>query len=91
MTKDLVLLVGENCPQCASLKLFLKKVLGTDIQGVISQGDLTLKVLDVHKDDEAKPLVEKYDIKTIPTMVDLKNEKVLTGRISPLEVKTWLE
>jgi len=57
----IIVLVSENCPSCN----IIREKIGNDER---------FKILDVHKDEEAKTLVSKLDIKAVPTFLFMDEE-----------------
>lgn len=64
MSKEYVVLVAEGCPHCGSMIEKAKKKYGK------------VTVLDVTKQDRATDLAMKLNVRAVPTLVAVEDEKV---------------
>lgn len=77
--RDIVLLTGNGCPACKTLKQRL------DTAGLLDK----VTVRNVHEDDEAFDLLQSIGIRSIPLMIDKTNPKdlhTLVGSNHPIEL-----
>lgn len=78
------LLTKEDCPNCRNLKTFLDVAL---------EGKYNPKIFIVRKEEDAKhyqELVEKYQLLSVPALIDMETGEMATG-FNPPKVMELLQ